>query len=94
MADDLEALRREIRAADKAILEHVARRLKAAQKIGMVKRKKGLPVRNFDVEAEVIAQARELCRRHKLSQQFGEELMRMLIRASVESQAKDGRRSR
>ena len=92
MADDLAALRREIRAADRAILANVAKRLRAAKKIGVVKRKRGLPLRNFDVEAEVIAQARALCRRHGIGQALGEELMQMLIRASVQTQARQGRR--
>jgi chorismate mutase len=93
LADELTQLRRRIRASDKAILREVARRLATAERIGEVKRQRGLPVRNYEVEAEVIAQARALCQRYRIDQEFGEELMRMLIRASVATQ-NDGQRPR
>lgn len=84
--DELKALRRQIKDADKAILENVARRLHAAQRIGALKRAQGLPVRNYDVEAQVIREARTLCRRFKIDQELGEDIMRTLIRAAVQAQ--------
>lgn len=84
--DDLAALRKEIRDADRAILAQVARRLETARKIGALKARKGLPLRNFDVEAEVIREARKLCKRFRIDQELGEEVMRLLIRAAVQAQ--------
>lgn len=84
--DRLDALRRQVRDTDKEILALVARRLKAAQEIGALKRKRGMPLRNYDVEAEVIREARRLCRRFHIDQELGEEIMRTLIKAAVQAQ--------
>ena len=94
MSDDLAALRREMREVDRALLQQVARRLKTAQKIGEVKRKQGMPLRNYDVEAEVIREARALCKRFRIDQELGEEVMRLLIRAAVQAQEPQGPRAR
>jgi chorismate mutase/prephenate dehydrogenase len=85
---ELETLRKQIRAADEAILANIARRLEAAQRIGAVKRRHGLPLRNYDVEAQVIRDARALCKRFHIDQELGEEVMRTLIRAAVQAQEK------
>lgn len=84
--DDLAALRREIRDADEVMFRAIARRLKAARRIGELKRRQGLPLRNYDVEAEVIREARRLCKKLKLDQELGEDVMRTLIRAAVHVQ--------
>lgn len=84
--DDLRRLRREMRATDKELLALMAKRLRTAQRIGRVKRKQGLPVRDFDVEAEVIREARSLCKKYKIDPALGEDVMRTLIRAAVETQ--------
>ena len=86
LADDLAALRQQMRATDKAILALMAKRLKTAQRIGEAKRKRGLPVRNYDVEADAIREARSLCRKHKIDPALGEEVMRTLIRAAIQAQ--------
>lgn len=86
LADDLAALRKEMRAVDKALLAQVARRLKTAQRIGALKRKKGLPLRNYDVEADVIREARLLCKKYGIDQGLGEDVMRILIEAAVQAQ--------
>ncbi|HEV8361537.1 MAG TPA: chorismate mutase [Candidatus Thermoplasmatota archaeon] len=86
MARDLDALRKEIRATDRAILQLIAKRMKVAQRIGAAKRAQGLPTRNYDIEAQIIREARQLCRKYRIDQDLGEDLMRTLIRASVQAQ--------
>lgn len=93
LADDLAALRKEMRAVDKALLAQLARRLRTAQKIGAVKRKKGLPLRNYDVEAEAIAEARRLCKKYGIDQHLGEDVMRILIEAAVQAQERQPTRN-
>jgi chorismate mutase len=90
---DLDALRAELRAVDKAILEQVAKRLRTAQRIGQVKRRMGVPLRNYDVEAQVIQEARRLCKRFRIDQELGEDVMRILIRAAVQAQENSSPRS-
>jgi chorismate mutase len=75
-----------MRATDKAILALLAKRLKTAQRIGAAKRKRGLPVRNYDLEADVIRDARALCKRYRIDPALGEDVMRTLIRAAVQAQ--------
>lgn len=98
LADDLAALRREMREVDRQLLQQVARRLRTAQKIGALKKKKGMPLRNYDVEADVIREARLLCRKFRIDQELGEEVMRILIEAAVQAQERHatnhGRRRR
>lgn len=89
--DDLGALRRQIRAADKAILAQVAKRLRTAQRIGALKQRSGLPLRNYEVEADVIAEARRLCKRFHIDQRLGEDVMRILIEAAVQAQERSAR---
>lgn len=84
--DELAALRRDIRQADRIILQQVARRLAAARRIGQVKQQRSLPLRNYDVEAEVIREARAQCKRLGLDQELGEDIMRKLIEAAVREQ--------
>ncbi|MCA1813307.1 MAG: chorismate mutase [Halobacteriales archaeon] len=87
---DLEALRREMRELDQEILRLVAQRMRTAQRIGAAKRRQGLPVRNYEVEAQVIRATRAYCKRRGIDTEVGEDLMRTLIRAAVQVQ-EDGR---
>ncbi|HVL86622.1 MAG TPA: chorismate mutase, partial [Candidatus Thermoplasmatota archaeon] len=82
----LRALRREIRELDARTLRLVRARLDRARRVGQEKRRRGLPLRNYQVEAEVIRDARRECRRLGLPDELGDELMRLLIRASVKEQ--------
>jgi chorismate mutase/prephenate dehydrogenase len=84
--DELPALRREMRDVDRALLALVARRLRTAERIGRAKARRGLPMRNFEVEAEAIGEARKLCRRYGIDQELGEQLLRALIDAAVKVQ--------
>lgn len=90
MPDDLAALRSRMRIIDARILALVAERQRTARRIGAAKRRRGLPVRNYEVEAQVIRATRTFCRRRGIDVDVGEDLMRTLIRAAVQVQ-EDGR---
>lgn len=82
----LESLRRDVRDIDLRLLVLLRDRLDRARAIGREKRRRGLPLRNFEVEAQVIRFARAQCRRLGVEEELGDELMRLLIRASVREQ--------
>lgn len=85
----LDTLRAELGEIDKQILELVAKRQAVAQKIGAVKRERGIPTRDFRQEREVVQRARQAAVAHGLTPQLGEELVLALIRGSLTVQEKD-----
>lgn len=91
--DDLARLRGQIRSIDARLLRLVKSRLDHARRVGGIKRRRGLPFRNYQVEAEVIRFARRECRRLRLPPDLGDEVMRLMIRASVATQEHASRRS-
>lgn len=91
MVSELHRLRRKIHRLDERLVGLVAERLRQAKRIGDVKRRLELPIRDFKVEAEVIGETHKLCRRDGVDPAVGEELMRTLIAASVDAQRSDDR---
>lgn len=86
---DLTRLREEIRAADRELLRLVARRLALARDIGERKRAQGAPIRNYEVEAEVIRLAEDSCRAAGLDPRVGRELFSVLIQEAIRVQERD-----
>lgn len=87
MTDDpLLAKREEIRAIDRAILDLIAQRNRLASDIGALKRERGLPIRNYAVEADVIELARDVARDLGLRAEVAEEMMHLVIRESLRVQ--------
>lgn len=90
-------MRREIHDVDRRLVELVAKRLTYARRIGDLKRGLRLPIRDYRVEAEVISDTLRLCRKRGIDPAVGENLMRILIAASVDVQkgeAPPGKRRR
>ncbi|MGQ0536732.1 MAG: chorismate mutase [Methanobacteriota archaeon] len=83
-------LRERIRSLDATLVEAIAERLTTARRIGELKRQAGLPLRNYVVEAQVIEDVRRRCERHGVDPRLGEEVLRILIAASVKVQEKKG----
>ena len=52
-------LRAQVADYDRRILELIAQRLETTKLIGEIKRKEGLPIRDFRVEVDVLRRARE-----------------------------------
>ncbi|MEZ4402476.1 MAG: prephenate dehydrogenase/arogenate dehydrogenase family protein [Kofleriaceae bacterium] len=86
---DLDLLRAELAAIDRAVLTAVARRQELAQQIGRTKQAAGVAVRDFRQERDVIERARAQAAELGLPSALGEELMLTLIRASLAAQERD-----
>lgn len=84
---DLSELRGEVAALDKQILQLIAERLEVTRSIGEIKQKRGLPIRDFRVEVEVLRRARERARSVGLDERVAEEISERLMAAAVQTQA-------
>ncbi len=85
----LEQLRAELSALDVELLELVARRQRKVAEIGRVKSTAGRGTRDFGREKVVLQLARDTARRVGIDEDLGEELFRLLIRASLAAQEQD-----
>jgi chorismate mutase/prephenate dehydrogenase len=90
---NLEDLRRRIAEADAALVDLVATRLALAREVGEVKRGRGLPVRSYATESEVLTRFRELAGDAGLDDRLAERLALLLISEAVRTQetAAEGR---
>ncbi len=86
MDDSLEKLRGEIGAVDNQILKLVKQRLGIAERIGAIKRKKGLPIVDSHVEEGVRERASRWSREFGLNQDFTLKLVSLLISEAVRVQ--------
>ena len=84
---DLSALRQQVGDLDKQILQLISERLETTKAIGEIKRHKGLPIRDFRVEVQVLKRARARARDVGLDQRVAEEIAELLMRAAVQTQA-------
>ncbi len=83
----LDQHRRDIEALDRRILHLVCERLELARQIGELKRRCGVPLRNFEVEAQVHRRFERACRDLHLEPVLGRDLAVFLIDKAVEEQA-------
>lgn len=82
----LEALRTQLTALDRQLLELVAERQRLSREVAQAKRATGSPTRDFKREREVLLHAREAATQLGISPDFAESLMRLLIRSSLATQ--------
>lgn len=94
MPDDLQPRRDRIRAIDRRMVELLAERLRLAREVGEVKRAKGLPIRNYTVEADAIRLVREAAAELGVDPRAAEDLVSVLIAEAVRTQEEDVRRTR
>lgn len=87
--EEIERLREEIRALDRALVELTARRLQLAKRVGELKQSVKQPIRNFVVEAEAIRLVREAAERLHVRPELAEELLKLEIAESLRVQEKD-----
>jgi chorismate mutase/prephenate dehydrogenase len=83
----LEQHRRDIEALDRRILHLVCERLELARQIGDLKRSLAVPLRNFNVEAQVYRRFEDAGALIGLEPALGRDLARFLIEKAVEEQA-------
>lgn len=79
--------RKELEALDGEILRLLARRMDRVQTIGRIKSRQRIPLRNFEVEAEVERRLAALAAELGHGESLGRELARFLIGVSLEAQA-------
>jgi len=82
-------LRSELATLDQDILRLIARRQTIATRIGRIKSASGRPTRDYGQEKDVIHRAQESAGHLGLSTDFVEDLMLLLIRASLTAQEQD-----
>ena len=85
----LEALRAQLAAVDRAILERIAERLDLSRQIGQAKSAAGLPTRDFHQEKAVLERAAAVAREVGLSPELARRLLLGLIDASLGLQERD-----
>lgn len=83
----LEQHRRDIEALDRRILHLVCERLELARRVGDLKRDLAIPLRNFEVEAQVYTRFEDASSLLGLDAGLGRDLARFLIEKAVEEQA-------
>jgi len=86
---DLQALREKLSRLDVELLEMVARRQAIVAEIGRVKSSAGRGTRDYAREKDVLDLARRTARRVGVDEDVGEEMFRLLIRASLAAQELD-----
>jgi len=86
-AELLEQHRRDIETLDRRVLHLVRERLDLARQIGDLKRSCGVPLRNFQVEAQVHRRFEDACADLGLEPGLGHDLALFLIERAVEEQA-------
>jgi chorismate mutase/prephenate dehydrogenase len=83
----LEQHRRDIEALDRRILHLVCERLELARQVGDLKRDLAVPLRNFEVEAQVYRRFEDASELLGLDSGLGRDLARFLIEKAVAEQA-------
>jgi len=84
---DLDTLRDEIRKRDEEIIKLISERTELAKQVGEYKRANDLPIRNIDVEANVIGRYVDGGEPYGLSQEVMESVSKALIKEAVDSEA-------
>ena len=79
-------LRRLIRDVDRELVALLAARLKLGRRIGRLKIRLGLPVRDVAVEDRIMRGYLAACKRHRLSEDFGKTLAQRIIFESISVQ--------
>ena len=80
---DLEIWRQEIREIDEKILHLLSERMSFAQKIGDYKEQKNLPIKDFQIEKQIIDRSRQKALQIGLDPNLAEDLMTTIIHYSV-----------
>jgi chorismate mutase/prephenate dehydrogenase len=84
---ELETLRKRIRDIDSKIIELLIERNDAAGEVGEVKKRAGIPLRNKDVEKDIIERYVNAARGSSFPEEAAEMICRLIISSSVEAQA-------
>ena len=83
---DLSNIRDNIALLDNEIVTLLSERMVLSKKIGIIKTSKNLPIRNYGVEAEVIARVKSNAKLNGISEDLIENVYRLIIEESVQLQ--------
>ncbi|WP_446830886.1 prephenate dehydrogenase/arogenate dehydrogenase family protein [Candidatus Foliamicus sp.] len=83
---ELESLRKQLGAIDREIIRLLARRQEISAEVGRHKHEAGIPSRDFAQEVRVVGRAREQAERAGLPGELAENIVRLLINASLSRQ--------
>ena len=83
---DLEQLRKQLGAIDREIIALLARRQEISADVGKYKHAAGIPSRDFAQEVRVVGRAREQAEKAGLPGDLAENIVRLLINASLSRQ--------
>jgi len=83
---EVDELRRQIMDATLDVLKAIRRRVELVERLGEVKRRMGVPLRDLDVEKTVVSRVREEAERMGLDPEFCGKIAEMLIEYSVKVQ--------
>ena len=86
---DLQSLRRTLSALDERLLEMVAERQRIVAEIGREKSRSGKATRDYNRERQVLELARRTAHRLGIEASLAEDVLRLLIRASLAAQEQD-----
>ncbi|HWG91164.1 MAG TPA: prephenate dehydrogenase/arogenate dehydrogenase family protein [Candidatus Thermoplasmatota archaeon] len=84
--DVLDTHRSRIRAIDRHLVALLAERTHLAKEVGEIKVREGIPIRNFQVEAEAIRLARQEAEARGLRPEAAEEIVKLAIAEAVRVQ--------
>ena len=84
--NDIEKLRKEVRKVDQEIIRLIGKRLSITKNIGGKKKKKGIPLKDWKVEKEVIKNAVDIAREEGLSGELIKKIMQNIITESKRQQ--------
>jgi len=79
LLDELELYRKEVDQVDELILKALTERVKICMAIGLVKKKRGMPVRDVSRENDVYEKVKEKSAKLGLDSQKVEELYREIV---------------
>jgi chorismate mutase / prephenate dehydrogenase len=83
---DIEKLRKEVREVDREIIKLIGKRLSITKKIGGKKKNKGIPLKDWKVEKEVIKNAVDVASKEGLSVELIKTIVRDIITESKRQQ--------
>ncbi len=90
MKEELDALRENIAALDRALLELLERRFSLAAEVGRIKAEESRPIVVCEVEQDVLGRAREAAELCGVSAEVMESIFAAIIRGAVERQHRVG----
>ncbi|MEO0293270.1 MAG: bifunctional chorismate mutase/prephenate dehydrogenase [candidate division WOR-3 bacterium] len=86
--EEIEKLRKEVKKVDREIIKLIGKRLSITKEIGKRKKEKGIPLRDWKVEKEVIKNALQAASKEKLSKDLVKAIMQHIITESKLQQEK------